>query len=351
MEKTYKVLFVDDEINVLNSLRRGLFEEPYGCLFASSGKEALEIMAKQEIAVVVSDMRMPHMTGLQLLVEVQALYPEVVCIILSGYTQLQQILTTINQVNIFKFITKPWKLEEEFKVVINSALDYYRVIEQNNKLKHTLETQNKAYQNILSRIDVTIAGAKRSTSLLGDVGCEIFDFNWQHFQKNKANFEQLLLIESYVYRSLVDAVLYDAKTLELSEALNLIYEGVQEEIAFIYDHQQVDGEKIEIYLEIAISIVKSLVYTFKEQFIVYDLNVIEGKNHQGQLTISLMTKNFLGDAIAEQIALDDAVKPLEIIKLEFISKIIERLCGHTNMQFGYTVIKERLIFVLTLKKV
>ncbi|MDA3845774.1 MAG: response regulator [Vallitaleaceae bacterium] len=129
MEKTYSVLFVDDEINVLNSLKRGLFDETYNCIFASSGKEALLLLEKQEIAVIVSDMRMPEMNGLQLLKTVKEKYPDIVCIVLSGYTQLQQILATINQVDIFKFITKPWKLEDEFKVIINQAVAYYQMAE------------------------------------------------------------------------------------------------------------------------------------------------------------------------------------------------------------------------------
>ena len=72
-------------------------------------------------------------------------------IVLSGYTQLPQILATINQVDIFKFITKPWKMEEEFISVIHKALDFYRIREENEEIKIALKKKNQAYyQNGLS---------------------------------------------------------------------------------------------------------------------------------------------------------------------------------------------------------
>ncbi len=119
------VLFVDDEANVLTSLKRGLLDEPYNTLFAESGQRALEILKQQEVHVLVTDMRMPQMGGLELLKTVQKEYPHIVRMILSGYTQVTTLLTAINQGKIFKFITKPWKLEEDFKPAVIEAIDYY----------------------------------------------------------------------------------------------------------------------------------------------------------------------------------------------------------------------------------
>jgi two-component system, NtrC family, response regulator HupR/HoxA len=67
LNRNYSVLFVDDEINILNSLDRGLMDEDYKCYFALNGKKALEILEKEQICVIVSDMRMPEMDGLTLL--------------------------------------------------------------------------------------------------------------------------------------------------------------------------------------------------------------------------------------------------------------------------------------------
>ncbi len=124
MEKR-TVLFVDDEEKILRSLKRALQDEPYETLFASSGKEALEILERNEVHVLVTDMRMPEMGGLELLKIVKERYPNIVRMVLSGYTQVTTLLTAINQGEIYKYITKPWKLEEEFKPSIREAIEYY----------------------------------------------------------------------------------------------------------------------------------------------------------------------------------------------------------------------------------
>ena len=70
---------------------------------------------------------MPEMDGLALLKIVKEKYPRIVRLVLSGYTQITTLLTAINQGEIFKFITKPWKLEEEFKGIVQQAIDYYNL--------------------------------------------------------------------------------------------------------------------------------------------------------------------------------------------------------------------------------
>ena len=133
MEKR-TVLFVDDEKKILTSLKRGLLDEPYETLFANSGKEALEILMREEVHVIVTDMRMPEMTGLELLRIIKKDYPQIVRMVLSGYTQISTLLTAINQGEVYKYITKPWKLEEDFKPSIREAIDYYDLRSERNKL-------------------------------------------------------------------------------------------------------------------------------------------------------------------------------------------------------------------------
>ncbi len=124
MEKK-TVLFVDDEEKLLKSLKRGLLDEPYNTLFATSGKKALEILEHNEVHVLITDMRMPEMGGLELLKIVKEQYPHIVRMVLSGYTQVTTLLTAINQGEIYKYITKPWKLGEEFKPAVREAIEYY----------------------------------------------------------------------------------------------------------------------------------------------------------------------------------------------------------------------------------
>lgn len=179
------VLFVDDEENILSSLRRGLIDEDYECIFCLSGKEALQIIKNRRISVIVTDMRMPEMDGLTLLKEVREIAPSTIRIVLSGYTQLQQILATINQVDIFKFITKPWKLEEEFKVVIGQALEYYNLRIESENLKKALENRNIAYQNMIKNIEEKIAVAKGESNILKDTSRVIFEHLFKLMDNSK----------------------------------------------------------------------------------------------------------------------------------------------------------------------
>jgi two-component system response regulator HupR/HoxA len=134
MAEKRTILFVDDEVRLLRSIERGLLDEPYNLLFAESGKDALKLLEENEVHVIVTDMRMPEMSGLDLLRIVKEKYPRIVRIILSGYTQVTTLLTAINQGEIFRFITKPWKMEDEFKSVLRQAVEYHRVQTEHERL-------------------------------------------------------------------------------------------------------------------------------------------------------------------------------------------------------------------------
>jgi phosphoserine phosphatase RsbU/P len=117
-------LFVDDEPDVLSSLRRFLHREPYRMMFAESGLKALEIMALQPVAIIVSDLRMPEMDGLTLLKEVKARFPETERLILSATSDMDQIIDAIDSGDVFRFIQKPLE-PVSFKEIIREAVDIY----------------------------------------------------------------------------------------------------------------------------------------------------------------------------------------------------------------------------------
>ncbi len=151
MEKR-TVLFIDDEEKVLTSLRRGLLDEPYKTLFAISGQEALEILQRNQVHVIVTDMRMPEMGGLEFLKIVKKDYPHIIRMVLSGYTQVTTLLTAINQGEIFRFITKPWNLEEEFKPAIREAVEYYNFQNQRNKpAENTEQHETEHAEKVLGK--------------------------------------------------------------------------------------------------------------------------------------------------------------------------------------------------------
>jgi len=117
------LLLVDDEQNILNALRRLFRREGYHVLTAGSGAEALELLALNPVQVIISDQRMPEMSGVEFLSRVKELYPRTVRIVLSGYSELSTVTDAINRGAIWKYISKPWDDEDllqEIRAVFRS---------------------------------------------------------------------------------------------------------------------------------------------------------------------------------------------------------------------------------------
>ena len=114
------LLLVDDEPDILNSLKRLLRRSGYRILTAGSAAEGLELLALNDVQVIVSDQRMPIMSGAEFLSRVKSLYPETMRIVLSGYTELASLTDAINRGAIYKFVTKPWD-DDELREVIREA--------------------------------------------------------------------------------------------------------------------------------------------------------------------------------------------------------------------------------------
>ena len=125
--KKRTVLFVDDEEHILNFLKSSLLDEPYELLFANGGQQALEILKQQDVHVIVADVRMPEMSGLEFLRIVKKNYPHIVRMVLSAYTDVETLLIAANEIGIFKFLTKSDNLMEQLMPAVMEALDYYDV--------------------------------------------------------------------------------------------------------------------------------------------------------------------------------------------------------------------------------
>lgn len=119
------LLIVDDEPNNLAAIRRSLRREGYHLLTASSGQEGLRLLAENTVQVIISDQRMPHMSGSAFLRIVKELYPDTIRIILSGYTDLAAVTDSVNQGAVFKFMTKPWD-DADLRENIRGAFRRYR---------------------------------------------------------------------------------------------------------------------------------------------------------------------------------------------------------------------------------
>ncbi|MFP4459721.1 MAG: response regulator [Candidatus Zixiibacteriota bacterium] len=146
MEYSGTILFVDDEFLILKSLQRELLEEPFDTKFANSGEEALEIMGNEDIAVLVTDLRMPEMNGMELLEIVKKKYPDIIRLVLTAYTQKSTILAALNNRNIYYYLTKPFKVESEVIPVLRNALQLYSKNQAQKSLLKELESQNTILQ-------------------------------------------------------------------------------------------------------------------------------------------------------------------------------------------------------------
>lgn len=126
------LLLVDDEENVLMSLKRILRRDGYVILTASNAEEGLEVMAKNPVNVVLSDQRMRGMSGVEFMRQLKVKYPDVVRIILSGYTEISTLTEAINKGDIYQFITKPWE-NEALAASVREAFVRYELLKRSVK--------------------------------------------------------------------------------------------------------------------------------------------------------------------------------------------------------------------------
>ncbi|MDX1252968.1 MAG: response regulator [Gammaproteobacteria bacterium] len=133
------LLLVDDEEGILSSLTRLFRRDGYRIFRANSGKAALEVLAQNSVNVVISDQRMPEMTGTELLSRVKELYPDTIRIVLSGYTELNSITEAINRGAIYKFLTKPWD-DESLRTTVQEA---FRCLESKEGQNHASHDQQE----------------------------------------------------------------------------------------------------------------------------------------------------------------------------------------------------------------
>jgi diguanylate cyclase (GGDEF)-like protein/PAS domain S-box-containing protein len=153
------LLLVDDEENIVAALRRLLRGEGWLLLSATSAEQALQLMARHEVDVILSDQRMPGMTGVELLRRAKQLYPETIRLVLSGYTELQSITDAINEGAIYKFLTKPWD-DVQLRVHLHEAFAMKEMADQNRRLDQEVQTANRELAE-LNRRQQTLLNAQR----------------------------------------------------------------------------------------------------------------------------------------------------------------------------------------------
>ena len=147
MIQQIRILYVDDEVNNLVSFKAS-FRRSFKIFTASSANEGMDILGKEDIHVIITDQRMPVITGVSFLESVIKKYPDPVRILMTGYSDIEAIIDAINKAQVFKCIAKPWNDKELLKS-INEAYGVYCRNKEKNNLIQQLELANKQMQSKL----------------------------------------------------------------------------------------------------------------------------------------------------------------------------------------------------------
>lgn len=142
-----RVLYVDDESVNLTAFKAS-FRRDFEVFVALSGPEALEILAKQDMEVIITDQRMPEMSGVEFLEKVIPLHPEPIRILLTGYTDIQAVIDAINKGQVYHYITKPWD-ESQLRNIINKAYEVFALRRENKELIKSLLRANEQLEFLL----------------------------------------------------------------------------------------------------------------------------------------------------------------------------------------------------------
>jgi DNA-binding NtrC family response regulator len=153
------ILFVDDEFRVTESLRLAMRKEPYEIVTAASAAAALELLSHQEVDVVVSDERMPGMSGTEFLAEVRRSFPRTVRIILTGQASLESAIRAINDGEVFRFLTKPCH-PAELSITVRQALQLRFLAQQSSRLL----AKTKQQQDVLEDLERAHPGITQVTT-------------------------------------------------------------------------------------------------------------------------------------------------------------------------------------------
>lgn len=199
--RDYKILYVDDEEYNLISFN-ATFRKEYGIFTATSGAKGLDIMRENPIHLVISDQRMPEMTGVEFLEKVRNEYPETIRMIITGYSDIDAVIGAINRGGVYRYITKPWD-ERDMRITINNALQLFDLQEENIVTQfESLKTQVNPHflfnsLNVLSSlIYIDQDRAAKFVRQLSKVYRYVLDYKDKDLVKLK---DELPFIRSYIF--------------------------------------------------------------------------------------------------------------------------------------------------------
>lgn len=145
--KEINVLYIDDEIHNLNAFKAS-FRRIFNVFTSESAKDALPILEAEDIHIILTDQRMPTMTGVEFLASILDVYPDPIRILLTGYSDLTAVVDAINKGQVYLYITKPWQ-EEELRQNLEKAFEVFDLRRQNKLLNENLIVVNSQLEFML----------------------------------------------------------------------------------------------------------------------------------------------------------------------------------------------------------
>jgi diguanylate cyclase (GGDEF)-like protein/PAS domain S-box-containing protein len=162
------LLLVDDEENILTALNRLLRRDGYKILRANSAQKGLELLAVNEVGVILSDQRMPEMSGVEFLRKAKYLYPDTVRIVLSGYTELKSVTDAINEGAVYKFLTKPWE-DDQLREHVREAFLRHELALENERLSDEIIHANEELSNAKRELEMRVDKKTLEAALSGNI--------------------------------------------------------------------------------------------------------------------------------------------------------------------------------------
>lgn len=166
------ILCVDDEPFILKSLQRLLRRHPYKLLTAESGPAGLEILEQNDVQLVISDQRMPDMSGTEFLKIVKEKYPNTIRVVLSGYAEANVILSSINQGEVYRYLLKPWNYDELI-LTIGQCFEQYELTRSNRELFETVQSQNQELEKLNKELETMVTERTQSLQLSQEILAEL----------------------------------------------------------------------------------------------------------------------------------------------------------------------------------
>jgi two-component system sensor histidine kinase/response regulator len=177
----HSILCVDDEVDNVDALER-LFRRKFSVLKATSAEQALKLLAENPVTVIISDQRMPHMTGVELLAKSIATHPDAIRILLTGFTDIDSVIAAINAGQIYRYVTKPWD-PVDLSNAVDKAVERYEIgrelVKKNRALQAALEelqtldqAKNQFMVLVNHELKTPLTSMLSFTDLLGETGLD-----------------------------------------------------------------------------------------------------------------------------------------------------------------------------------